>query len=361
MRPGRLLALSAAAGLGWLLLAPTRVKAKRWEGLPPAPARNRGPYADNARLSQVTRFAQPPGLHAPECAAVDREGRVYTGFEGGRIVRFSPDGQTFEDFADTGGRPLGLRFHPDGDLLVADVIRGLLRISPTGQLTVLATEAAGVRINFADDLDVDRAGRYVYFSDASTKYGWHEDIYDLLEHGGHGRVLRHDLQTGETLVIGDDFNFANGVTLCPDEAYLLVCETGAARIWRYWLKGPHAEGWEVFIDNLPAYPDNVRYDGQGLFWVALPSRRTALLDATPQSPVVREMVARLLPHIKLPLKEEAMLLALDREGQPVAYAMDAAPGCYSYITNVLPHGDDLLLTSLHQKAPARIRRAQVLG
>lgn len=361
MRLGRLLGLGAAVGLGWLLLAPTRVKAQRWEGLPPAPARDHGPYADNARLEDVARFAQPPGLRAPECAAVDGEGRIYTGFEGGRIVRFSPDGQTFEDFADTGGRPLGLRFHPGGDLLVADVMKGLLRIAPDGQITVLATEAAGVRIGFADDLDVDRAGRYVYLSDATTKYGWHEDIYDLLEHGGHGRVLRHDLQTGETRVIGDGFNFANGVTLAPDESFLLVCETGAARLWRYGLKGPRAGEWDIFIDNLPAYPDNVRADGEGRFWVALPSRRTPLLDATPRYPVVREMVARLLPHVKLPLKEEAMLLALSGDGKPLAYAMSAGPGCYSYITNVLPHGDDLILTSLHQTTPARISRVQVLG
>jgi hypothetical protein len=37
---------------------------------------------------------------------------------------------------------------------------------------------------------------------------------------------------------------------------------------RYWIRGPKANTSEPFAD-LPGYPDNVRPDGKGGFWVAL--------------------------------------------------------------------------------------------
>lgn len=355
----RSLTLGLLAGAAWLFASPTPIRARRWDGLPSAPPTDQGHYANNDLLTPVDHFVQPPGLHAPESTAVDAQGRIYASFDGGHIVRFSPDGQQHEAFVNTGGRPLGLRFHPGGNLLVADAKRGLLRCSPAGEIKVLSTGAGGVPFGFTDDLDVDDAGRFVYFTDASSEYPWPDELLDLLEHGGHGRVLRHDLQSGETTVLRAGLNFPNGVTLGQHGDFLLVTETGMASVHRLWLQGDRAGQWEVFAANLPAYPDNIRRDDQGLYWVALPSRRTPLLDATHHTPWLREVAARLTRRFKLPLKEEAMLVALNGDGQAVHYATYSAPGAYSYITQVLPHGEHLLLSSLHQSTVARISRAQV--
>ncbi|GBF06391.1 strictosidine synthase [Deinococcus aerius] len=402
MRLRTLLGLTLGAGVGWLLLAPTRVRPVAWEGPGLVPSRTGGPYADNGRLNAAELFAPVPGKTAPESVAVDAQGRLYSGFEGGAIVRFQPDGTAPEVFADTGGRPLGLRFHPDGSLLIADALRGLLRVGPEGgEVRVLTTSAEGVPFRFTDDLDVDRAGRFVYFTDASSEYGWPHELLDLLEHGGHGRVLRHDLGTGETTVLARGLNFPNGVTLGPDEAYLLVTETGTARVHRLWLnkdrvdspestersekrqrrgggggrtsgafpevrepepsrrEGERAGTLEVFADNLPGYPDNVRYDGAGTFWVALPSRRSPLLDATAQRPWLRRVVARIAERAHLPLPEESMLVGLDLGGRPVAFAQGSGPDSYGYITQVLPVGDNLILSSLHGDTLARVPISQV--
>ncbi|PNY79916.1 strictosidine synthase [Deinococcus koreensis] len=360
-------ALGGLAGLAWLRRTPAPIQARAWAGLPPAPPADSGPYADNGRLEGASLFDPVPGRRAPESTAVDAQGRVYASFDGGMVYRFAPDGTRPEPFADTGGRPLGLRLHPDGDLLVADALKGLLRCTPGGEVgrlatvTVLADSAQGLPLGFTDDLDIDSQGRYVYFTDASSRYRWPDELLDLLEHGGHGRVLRHDLQGGETTVLRSGLNFPNGVTLTADGSALLVTETGAACIHRLWLSGPQAGVWDVFVANLPGYPDNIRADGQGTYWVALPSRRTPLLDATARLPWLRDLVARLLAHVKLPLKEEALLVALDDQGQVVAYATGGGPGTYSYITQVLPHGGDLLLSSLHQPTVARIPLSQVRG
>lgn len=360
MRLRTLLGLTLGAGLGWLLLAPTRVRPVAWEGPGLTPSRTGGPYADNGWLNTAEHFAPVPGQTSPESVAVDIQGRLYSGFGGGAIVRFQPNGTQPEVVANTGGRPLGLRFHPDGSLLVADALRGLLRVGlGGGEVEVLATEAEGVPFRFTDDLDVDRAGRFVYFTDASSEYGWPHELLDLLEHGGHGRVLRHDLETGETTVLARGLNFPNGVALGPDEAYLLVTETGGARVHRLWLTGDRVGHLEVFADFLPGYPDNVRFDGVETFWVALPSRRSPLLDATARQPWLRRVVARIAERTKLPLPEESMLVALNLEGRPVAFAQGSGPQSYGYITQVLPHGEHLILSSLHGDTLARVPISQV--
>ena len=54
------------------------------------------------------------------------DGFLYTGLQDGRIMRFRPDGQGGAELvAQTGGRPLGLRFDAHGHLVVADAFRGL--------------------------------------------------------------------------------------------------------------------------------------------------------------------------------------------------------------------------------------------
>lgn len=58
-------------------------------------------------------------LDGPEDVAVDAAGRRYTGDRHGVIWRVSADGRT-ERFAEVGGRPLGLAFGPEGELLVAN-------------------------------------------------------------------------------------------------------------------------------------------------------------------------------------------------------------------------------------------------
>lgn len=53
------------------------------------------------------------------------------------------------------------------------------------------------------------------------------------------------------------------------EDFVLVNETYRYRIVRYWLKGPKAGTHEVFIDNLPGFPDNISSNRKGTFWLAL--------------------------------------------------------------------------------------------
>ena len=92
---------------------------------------------------------------------------MYTANEDGRIIVLSRDGSNPYDFVNTGGRPLGLKFNPQGDLIVADAYSGLLSINMDGEITVLSTEYEGVPFLLTDDLDIASDGM-IYFEDASS-------------------------------------------------------------------------------------------------------------------------------------------------------------------------------------------------
>lgn len=61
---------------------------------------------------------------------------------------------------------------------------------------------------------------------------------------------------------------------------------------RYWLAGPEAGKVEVFA-NLPGYPDNVRANGRGGFWVAIDCCRTPTADFLSRNPWLRSVYFRL--------------------------------------------------------------------
>lgn len=329
---------------GYLLFWPVPVEPVAWDA-PETPALE-GPYAVNDQLGRVHRLAAGEG-RGPEDVAVDKEGRLYVGYEDGRIVRFRGDGSDADLIANTGGRPLGLDFAPDGTLVVADGYQGLLRINAqSGAVTALTKEANGVPFKFTDDVDVASDG-VIYFTDASSKFGPAMKARDdIIEHGGHGRLLKYDPRNDTTTVLLDGLQFANGVALAPDESYLLVVETGSYRVLRYWLSGERAGENDVFIDNLPGIPDGISGNGTDTFWVALFAPRNAALDAMADKPLLRKVVFRLPEFMQPQPAHHAFVLGLDTDGNVTHNLQYLGDDAFSPITSVEQVGQRLLLGSL---------------
>ncbi|MCG8393386.1 MAG: SMP-30/gluconolactonase/LRE family protein [Pseudomonadales bacterium] len=327
----------------YLLFWPVPIDPVAWQA-PEAPPLE-GPYATNSALADSQSLAENEGT-GPEDVAIDGQGNLYVGYDDGRIVRFDANGEQPDLIADTKGRPLGLDFDPDGNLIVADGYKGLLSISLAGTIETLSQRANGVDYKFTDDVDVDSQG-VIYFTDASSKFGPALKARDdVLEHGGHGRLLRYDPATDRTEVLLDGLQFANGVALSQQEDFVLVNETGSYRITRYWLKGEKAGSHDVFFDNLPGIPDGISANGNGTFWVALFSPRNAMLDAMSDKPLLRKVAFRLPTFLQPQPAHHGFVLGLNEQGEVTHNLQDTSADAFAPITSVEQHGNTLYLGSL---------------
>ena len=335
----------------YLIAWPIREDPVAWDP-PPAPKLS-GPYEPNRSLATVEWLARGVGV-GPEAVAVDRLGRIHAGVKDGRILRLSPDGTQVETIARTGGRPLGLAFDSEGNLFVADAVKGLISISTGGSQSVLATEEGGVPFGFTDDVDVADDGT-VYFSDASSKYSVGQYREDVLEHRPHGRLFSYDRQSKKVYRVVGDLYFANGVAVSGDQSFVLVCETSMYRVTRYWRAGPRQGTHDVFIDNLPGFPDNITFSRErGIFWLALFAPRDPMVDRLMPHPWLRKVVARLPLFVQPAPARHAFVLGIDPTGRVVHNLQDASPDSFAPITSVREHRGVLYLGSLERDAIGRV-------
>lgn len=236
-----------------------------------------------------------PG-QGPEDVLVDEDGSVLTGLLDGRILRISADGRTITTVADTGGRPLGLEWLPDGKLLVCDAGRGLLTVDKDGRIDTLLAEIDGRPMKFCNNADVTPDGT-IYFTDSSTRFGFDEWMADLLEHSATGSVYCRT-PDGELTVLASGRAFPNGVALSGDGTALFFAETASYGLYRLELTKPGAEPELVTV--LPGLPDNIARGSDGLIWVALGSPRNALLDFLLDKPPVLRKLLWALPEALRP-------------------------------------------------------------
>ncbi len=353
MTKRKLLAVAGAIlglALLYLLFWPVPVEPAAWT--PPAPPPLAGVYAQNTRLASAERIDTGTG-YAPEEPAFDAEGRLYTGLGDGRIVRMRADGSQREVFADTGGRPLGLKFDATGNLVVADASKGLLSITPDARITILTTGAQERPFRCPNDLDIAADGT-IYFTDASDKFPLTVYKYDLVEHRPNGRLLAYDPATKTTRVVLDGLYFANGVAVSPDQTFVLVVETGLYRVQRVWLRGARQGQTDTFIDNLPGFPDNIASNGRDRFWLALVTPRNRLLDRLMPHPFLRRIVVR-LPQFLQPAPERyGFALGLNVDGQVVENLQDPTGQGYATISSVLEHDGKLYFGSIGEAAIGRL-------
>ena len=341
--------LGCLAGFGLLVWSPSPAQAGA--GDEAAPSGRARPQATAGLLSPVERLAPEIAL-GPEDLAFGPDGALYAGIEGGRLLRNPASGGPATTLAHTGGRPLGLAFDRQGRLLVADAQRGLLAVGAGGRVTVLADGEGGLPFRFTNGVAVGPSGA-VYFTDSSSQRGPDGLYPEMLEGRPHGRLLRYDPATGAVARLLDGLYFANGVAVGPDESYLLVAETFAYRVTRYWLEGPRAGQTDTFVDNLPGFPDGISYNGDGVFWLALFAPRSALLDAFNDWPLVRGLLAR-LPAWLLPTPGRyAHVLGLDTDGRVVHDLRDPA-GTYAPISSARQHREWLYLGSLTERGIGRV-------
>ena len=345
-----------AALILYLFFWPVPISPVSWD----APRSNGliDPFEPNDRLARA-RLIELGSHEGPEDIAMGPDGRVYTATSDGNVLRFAQNGANVEVFANAGGRPLGMEFDGDGNLILANAHLGLQKISPAGEVTVLADEYGGAKIAYPDDLAIADDGM-IYFSDASAKFGasnnggsYQASLLDLMEHGGHGRVFRYDPTSGETSLVIDGLNFANGVAVSEDQQYILISETGAYRILRYWIAGPNSGTLDVILDNLPGVPDNINNGLSGKFWVGLVAPRIDRFDAMSDKPWLRKLVQRLPAAFRPRVIPSSHVIAISGDGDVLMNLQDTSARMPA-LTGVMESRDALWLSSLFGNRAGRL-------
>ncbi|CAL9126074.1 unnamed protein product [Musa textilis] len=301
----------------------------------------------NNLLQRVERLGEGR-LEGPEDVYVDGDGTLYTAARDGWIKRMHAANGSWEDWRLVGGSSLlGLTLSVSGDVLICDADKGLLKVGKE-DVVILASEVNGSKIRFADDVIQVSDGSAAYFSDASSRFGFHEWFLDLLEARPNGRLLKFDASTKETTVVLADLFFPNGVALSSDQDFLVVCETWRFRCLKHWLKGKKTGETEVFIDNLPGGPDNIKLAPDGSFWIAVLQLRSKGMDLLHRSPTAKTVVAAFPKVVNAlqPSGSGAMVVNVGSDGKIRRVLDDSDGKVMSFVTSAMEFQGYLYMGSL---------------
>ncbi|XP_055377097.1 adipocyte plasma membrane-associated protein Hemomucin [Condylostylus longicornis] len=369
----------------------------------------KGPLALNNLLDNGERLLEGR-VHGPE-ALLARKDEVYTGIQGGEIVKITADrirhvakfGPPCEGVYEESkcGRPLGLAFDTLGNnLIAADAYYGIweidlsngkkkLLVSPNQEFD--GTDGKKRMGKVFNSVAVAKNGD-IYWTDSSSDFALSDGILASFSNPS-GRLFHYDRSKNVSSLLIDELHFANGVALSPNEDFVVVAETVSSRLLKYHLKGSKKGQYEVFLDGLPGLPDNLTPDSDGL-WVPLvaaaDSEHPQIMQLLSPYPIVRLFVVRFLALIQLPFRffnnlipiplaqktlhlignfesvtflypSRSTILRLDWNGNILGslHGFDRSVG---FVSHVLELDDSLLLGSPFNKFLARVklpRAAQV--
>lgn len=316
---------------GYICSWPVPIEPIAWQA--PSPLAYSGPHAANLKLSALQKI-NLQNETGPEHITIGPDNRLYVPVLSGRILRMTSDGDQQHVFANTGGRPLGMAFDSQGNLVVADAYKGLLSITPDGAVTVLANQVTPTNpILFADAVTIARDGT-IYFTDASQRFAPGEHggtmnaaILDVLEQSATGRVLAYSPATKQVRVVATGISFANGIVLSTDEQTLFVNETARYRVWKIAtaanavnVQQPSPQT-QVLLDNLPGYPDNLTRGLDGKIWLGFAGQRDGI-DAMAPYPALRKMIWRVPQAVWIKPKSYGHVMAFMEDGTIVADLQD---------------------------------------
>lgn len=354
----RILGFLILLGLAYLLFWPVPVAPVAYE--PAESPGLTGPFEVNRALDAAEFVPLPDDALGPEDLAVMPDGSILTTDQDGALYRI--DGPQPVKIDQLDGRPLGLASGPDGALYIADSYRGVMRWAGPGTLMPVIEEIGDAPVIYANQVAVAQDGT-IYFSNSSDRFDPETmggtkptSVLTIWEQSDTGYVGRRT-PDGAVEKVAEGFVYTNGLALSPDEDFLLIAETGRARIHRLWLTGERAGEQEVFLDNLPGYPDNIDAQGDGTYWVAFASPRVPA-EALMPYPFLRKVLWRLGPLVRPAPIEHGIVVQFDGEGKILRVLQDP-DGRLGITTGAKVVGDTFYVMTLESPGFARMPAADL--
>jgi sugar lactone lactonase YvrE len=185
----------------------------------------------------------------------------------GSVVNIDVDGTLLERF-DVPGKPSGLGWLPDGDMLIVsiDEIR-LYRRHPDKRLTIHA-ELSPFHDFFSNDMVVDGRGN-AYVGAVGFRMGSEPIRTTVLA------LVRPD---GSTAVAADEMLTPNGTVVTPDGKRLIVAESQRRCLTSFAIAEDgtlHDRSLFAQLDQADI-PDGICLDAEGCIWVASPFTSSVL-------------------------------------------------------------------------------------
>lgn len=205
------------------------------------------------------------GIPHPECLAIGPNQALYCGCaspnynDTGPIYRISPDRKEITEFANTGGRVLGLTFDNQGGLYACDVKQGaIFYINRVGRLERFASEVDGRKIKSPNFIIIAQDGSLLVSDSGTAKANEKTGAIYRLFPNGDGEVLY------------DSLVFPNGLALSLDGASLFVVLTRDNQVIELPLQ-PKSDGSSpsIYIDGIDDGPDGICFDRFGNLFIAV--------------------------------------------------------------------------------------------
>ncbi|MDX1944128.1 MAG: NHL repeat-containing protein [Pirellulaceae bacterium] len=216
------------------------------------------------RLEKVwgQRGKTPGKLNKPRAITIDAEDHLYIVDITPRIQVFSTDGKYLRGWqtpAFANGRPSGLAFASDGNLLVADThYFRMLVYTPAGKLldsrTIGGECGSGPgQFGFVTDCAQDSRGNYYI-----AEYGEFDRIQKfspdgkfLLQWGSHGHDLGQFLRPQKMVLDNDDLLWV--ADACNHRVQVFDARSSEAKVVRSWGRNGHAPGelnypYDILLD-----------------------------------------------------------------------------------------------------------------
>ncbi|WP_291865084.1 SMP-30/gluconolactonase/LRE family protein [Maribacter sp.] len=318
--------------------------------LPPPMPELEGILAENKLLSTTERI-DLNGWFGPEDIAVDNQGNLYCGvhisktdFTDGRVLKIDASGKV-SVFCNSGSWVTGLHFDSNQNLIACDLERGLISINQNGKIKTLASEDEnGNKFLIPNDVDIAKDG-IIYFTNTSSKVNFsNKHIWKLLmEAKPDGGLYSYNPKTERVKTLIDETYFGNGVAVSQNDDFVLMVDLAKYRIVRYWLKGVKKGTKDIFLDNLPGFPNGISRRLDGSFWLGFSTKRDKSLDEIHPKPLVKKIVYGLPSFLQPKAVPFGMLMHLSNNGEIIKTYYDTTGEFVSEATSVEEHNGYLYL------------------
>ncbi len=301
-----------------------------------------GVLTQNEKL-QTAELLFKGKVSGPEDIAIDSEGNLYISNEDGHIFK-SNSKEELHIFAKTEGRPLGLRFDSNDNLIVCHESMGLISINSKGEISTLVSNSQG--FSLIDDLVIS-SNDVVYFSDATQLEGLDGFYNDILLHHPLGSVWSYDIPLKELRKVADSLYFPNGLELSKDESILYINETPMYRTLQLTLIGKKRGEIDIFSENLPGFPDGIDPASDGGYWISLASPRKWVVDSIISPSVWLKKFLMVAPQWMRPKPTlYGIIIKVDSKGEIIGSYHDPSGEHLHTITNVVEYDGYLYIGSL---------------